>query len=398
MRFNSKKKKGYPKSGSRFIDKVKDVGTPRGAKQAAAGVAIVTDLATGANISRLPFQALGKAGTKLAEGAGHLRRGAGAFKNTLASAYQKSRKGSTPSKPSSSKPLQITAGGTKPLRLYGIQIGSGRNPNAIITPAPKPNAPRQSGSIPQHQINQTTGRPFPKNSLAGGKPGSAGRNVRVPLVRGAETYTRAAIMKKGFGPGSPLPKSGLLAVATEQKRVDAIKSSITKTKDASTKKTKKLASSAPPKSNLPASANARDTIASKIKDTRKKTNTIVAKKTKQIGTKPKTTVVKPKVTPKSPGVVYNASSKMKPKVKMNPKGGKNILNPAGAAVGMVLEMSKQKNPEKYQKGILGFDAAKNSLPGILANTTRGKQAAIKVRNIKSNIKSKITKVKKRFKF
>lgn len=393
-----------------FVEKAKSFGdnvaSSRGAKQVIATTAIVTDLATGANISRQPFRLAGFTAGKMAAGAGHIKRGAGSFKNTLTSAYQKAIKG--PSKPVGTntykkpvgpkRPLRITAG-TKPLRLYGTQIGTGLNPKTIVTPAPKPGAVKPSGSIPNRLVNQSTGRPFPKESIAGGKPGTKSiRTIRMPLVRGAETYTRAAIMSKGSGPGSPLPKSGMIAIANENKRVGALNSSIKKTKDASIKKTKKLSSSAPPKSNIATSANARDKIAAKIKNVRKTSSDIVAKKTKKIGTKPKTTVVKPKVTPKSPGVVYNASSKMKPKVKMNPKGGKNILNPAGAAVSMVHSMGIERSPEKYQKGIFGGTVGKTSPYGYLANTNRGKAATIKVSNIKSNIKSKITKVKKRFKF
>ena len=252
MRFNSKKKKGYPKSGSRFIDKAKDIGTSRGAKQTAAGVAIVTDLATGANISRLPFQGLVKAGTKLAEGAGHLRRGAGALKNTLASAYQKSRKGSTPSKPSSSKPLQITAGGPKPLEIAASSSKGG----VIIPDAPKPHP---SGAA-THTAGQNT------KATMGGKF-FRGSKVNVPN----NPLNTTGLSK---GPGSKagsfsLPKSGTIL----DSRINSTTSSAKNRASALIKEGQKTQ-----KSLGPSAANElRSNVATKVKDIRSRARNKVTK-------------------------------------------------------------------------------------------------------------------------
>ena len=191
MQFSGKKKYKRKTFGEKFVSKAKDIASSRGVKQGGVVLGVAADAYfLDGKVIKTP----GRLAMKGAVGGANLVRktkagitkGIDRIKNAYnPPAVAKPVGTKTDKKPK--RPLRITAG-TPAKRLYGLQIGM--EPR-IVTPAPKPGAVKPSGSIPNRLVNQSTGRPFPKESIAGGKPGTKStRTVRMPLVRGADMVLR----------------------------------------------------------------------------------------------------------------------------------------------------------------------------------------------------------------
>ena len=337
----------------------------RGAKQAAVTGAVIADLSTGANVSKAvinkPIQAGAYGIGKLSSGAGYVARGLGSLKKTASSAYNKARYGSTPSV---KKDTTLRLGsGTKPLGLPEKAGGS----RVIIPKAP---APRGTGA----RVVQ------PKPTMLSGKFG--GPTIPVPN----NPLNTTGLPK---GPGT---KAGSFKLPKSSTVLDP---KIQKTKDSAKKRAGNVVKAGQKNPKIYGNFATRDQAATKAKSIRNRANVKVDKIASTIS----------KNTGKSVNYVKAANKKLSTpqgKADLNKaykassgrvraKGGKNVLNPAGAAVSMVQGLDIQKNPEKYQKGIFGGTVGINSLPGYLARTSGGKKLSKKVTNIKG-------KISKRFKF
>lgn len=371
MQFSEKKKYKRKTFGEKFDSKGKDMKSSRGIKQAAVALAVIADWATGANVTKAVVSKPIRAGAygygKFSAGAGYVAKGLDSLKKTASSAYNRARYGSTPSV---KKDTTLRLGsGTKPLGLP--ERGGGRR--VIIPKAP---APRGTGVWVVQKPTMLSGKfggptiPVPNNPL---------NTTGLPKGPG----TKAGSFK--------LPKSSLGAFGT----ANVLDPKIQKTKDSAKKRAWNVVKAGQKNPKTYGNFATRDQAATKAKNIRNRANVKVDKIASTIS----------KDTGKSVNYVKAANKKLSTpqgKADLNKaykassgrvraKGGKNVLNPAGAAVSMVLSMDVERNPEKYQKGIFGGTVGKTSVPGYLARTSGGKKLSKKVTNIKG-------KISKRFKF
>lgn len=361
------KKKKYERKNlvEKIVQKTKDVASSRGARQAAVAGAVIADLSTGAKVAKgvvsKPIQAGAYGIGKLSSGAGYVAKGLGSLKKTASSAYNRARYGSTPSVKKDTT-LRLGAG-TKPLGLP--EKGSGSR--VIIPKAP---GPRGTGA----RVVQ------PQPTMLSGKFGA-------PTIPVPNNPLNTTGLPKGPGTASgsfKLPKSSTV-----------LDSNIQKTKASAKKRAGNVVKAGQKNPKTYGNFATRDQAATKAMSIRNRANVKVDKIASTIS----------KNTGKSVNYVKAANKKLSTpqgKADLNKaykassgrvraKGGKNVLNPAGAAVSMVQGLDIQKNPEKYQKGIFGGTVGINSLPGYLARTSGGKKLSKKVTNIKG-------KISKRFKF
>ncbi len=341
--------------------------------------------------------AIGKGASKAADALGTAGKNIKSFGSSVKKSFTDAYNPPAPKKIPKSR--RLTAGPAPELdktKLLGP--GSGKDtPGTIHTPAPKKTyrGRGQGGQPKPPKINvpKLTGGIVGEGKIGGRKLNAAG--VNLPTTS----------MPKGPGTkaGSFKPKLTL-----DSKLMGDYKS-IAKTKSSAKKRQTNLIKNAPGKAMQPgdtvgARSKARDSVAKKVKASRKRTTNKVAKIQKGIDTKAKQVA---KNTGRPVGQVkkinkalstkagkdklqsaYLGSRGIKPKVKLNAAA---MLNPAGMAIDMAVGADIQKRPGAYTKGILGGTVGKKSIPGLIAQTPTGKKIKKRVSGLKS-------KVKTRFKF
>lgn len=291
------------------------------------------------------------------------------------------------------KSRRITAGPGPELdktKLLGAGTGVDK-PSTIHTPKPSTPVTRGQGGRPKPpkmNISKLTG-----GIVGEGKIG--GRRI------GTQTLNTTGMLK---GPGT---KTGSFKpnLTLDNKLMSDFRS-IEKTKTSAKKRQTNLIKNAPGKTMQPGDtpgsrSKARDSVAKKVKASRKRTTNKVTNIQKGIDTqatqvskntgRPVEQVKKFNKNLSKPSGkdvlnrAYLGSRGIKPKVKLNAAA---MLNPAGMAIDTALQTSVQKNPEKYTKGIFGGTVAKKSIPGLIAQTPTGKKINKRVSGLKSKIKSR----------
>tara|TARA_X000001388_G_scaffold56374_1_gene41617 strand:+ start:871 stop:2013 length:1143 start_codon:yes stop_codon:yes gene_type:complete len=351
----------------------------------------VTEAATGYKVSGAIGKGASKAGKALGTAGKNIKSFGSSVKKSFTDAYN------PPAPKKIPKSRRLTAGPGPELdktKLLGEGSKKNYRPGTMHTPKP-------TGPVKRGQGGRPKGPKMSVPKLTGGLVGEqkiGGRRI------GSQTLNTTGMPKgPGTKTGSFKPK-----LSMDNKLMGDYKS-IAKTKASAKKRQTNLIKNAPGKAMQPgdtvgARSKARDSVAKKVKASRKRTTNKVAKIQKGIDTKAKQVA---KNTGRPVGQVkkinkalstkagkdklqsaFLGSRGIKPKVKLNAAA---MLNPAGMAISQIEAANMAAYPERYTKGILGGTVGKKSIPGLIAQTPTGKKIKKRVSGLKS-------KVKTRFKF